>query len=39
VQSENIMLGQICPLGTGCFDLILNEAALQDAFEVQVSVS
>lgn len=34
--SENIMLGQLCPVGTGCFDLILNENALQDAFEVQV---
>lgn len=34
--SENIMLGQMCPLGTGCFDLLLNETALQDAFDVQV---
>lgn len=34
--SENIMLGQMCPLGTGAFDLVLNEEALQDAFEVQV---
>ena len=34
--SENIMLGQMCPLGTGSFDLLLNEDALQDAFEVQV---
>ncbi|KAF5837019.1 DNA-dependent RNA polymerase II largest subunit [Dunaliella salina] len=34
--SENIMLGQMCPLGTGSFDLLLNEAALQDAFEVQL---
>lgn len=34
--SENIMLGQMCPLGTGSFDLLLNEQALQDAFEVQV---
>jgi hypothetical protein len=30
------MLGQMCPLGTGSFDLLLNEQALQDAFEVQV---
>ncbi len=30
------MLGQMCPLGTGSFDLLLNEVALQDAFEVQV---
>ena len=34
--SENIMLGQLCPLGTGCFDLLLNEEALADAFDVQV---
>jgi len=34
--SENIILGQMCPLGTGAFDLVLNETALQDAFEVQV---
>ncbi|KAL6754081.1 hypothetical protein V8C86DRAFT_2713077 [Haematococcus lacustris] len=32
--SENILLGQMCPLGTGCFDLVLNEALLQDAFDV-----
>ena len=35
--SENIMLGQLCPLGTGCFDLLLNEEALQDAFDMQAS--
>jgi hypothetical protein len=35
--SENIMLGQICPLGTGCFDLLLNEQLLQEAFDVAVS--
>lgn len=37
--SENIMLGQMCPLGTGSFDLLLNEEALQDAFDVQVGAS
>jgi DNA-directed RNA polymerase II subunit RPB1 len=37
--SENIMLGQICPLGTGCFDLLLNEQLLQEAFDVAVSLS
>jgi hypothetical protein len=26
--SENIMLGQLCPLGTGAFDLLLNEEGL-----------
>ena len=29
--SENVMLGQLCPLGTGTFDLVLNEAMLKDA--------
>ena len=33
--SENIMLGNLAPAGTGCFDLFLNEAMLQDAHEVQ----
>lgn len=31
--SENIMLGQLCPLGTGAFDLLLNEEDLRDAME------
>lgn len=34
--SENIMLGQMCPVGTGCFDLLLNMVALQDTFEAEV---
>jgi DNA-directed RNA polymerase II subunit RPB1 len=29
--TENIMLGQLAPLGTGCFDLLLNEDMLKDA--------
>ena len=29
--SENIMLGQLCPLGTGAFDLLLNEDDLAEA--------
>ena len=29
--SENIMLGQLGPLGTGSFDLLLNEEMLEDA--------
>lgn len=32
--SENIILGQLCPLGTGSFDLMLDEAKLADAIEV-----
>jgi len=32
--AENIMLGQLAPLGTGCFDLFLNEKLLQNAIEV-----
>jgi len=32
--SENILLGQLPPLGTGCFDLILNEEKLKDAIEM-----
>lgn len=31
--SENIILGQLCPLGTGCFDLLLNEDQLQSAID------
>ena len=33
--SENIMLGQLCPLGTGCFDLMLNEELLMEAMEAE----
>jgi DNA-directed RNA polymerase II subunit RPB1 len=32
--SENIMLGQLCPLGTGAFDLLLNEAELAAAVDL-----
>jgi DNA-directed RNA polymerase II subunit RPB1 len=32
--SENILLGQLPPLGTGCFDLFLNESKLKDAIEL-----
>ena len=34
--SENIILGQLVPLGTGSFDLMLDEAKLADAIEVLV---
>ena len=32
--SENIMLGQLVPMGTGSFDLMLDDTKLQDAIEV-----
>ncbi|KAF8072459.1 NRPB1 [Scenedesmus sp. PABB004] len=32
--SENIMLGQLCPLGTGAFDLLLNEDELAHATDL-----
>ena len=32
--SQNIMLGQLAPLGTGAFGLMLDEAKLADAIEV-----
>lgn len=32
--SENIILGQLVPMGTGCFDLMLDDTKLQDAIEV-----
>ncbi len=28
------MMGQLCPLGTGAFDLLLDEEALEAAYEV-----
>lgn len=36
--SENIMLGQLCPLGTGHFDLVLDEDKLADAFDVAMGM-
>jgi len=32
--SENILLGQLAPLGTGCFELFLNEKMLSNAVEM-----
>ena len=32
--SENIILGQLVPMGTGSFDLMLDDNKLQDAIEV-----
>lgn len=34
--SDNIMLGQLAPLGTGAFDLLLDEGALADAIDVSL---
>ncbi|KAG2453789.1 hypothetical protein HYH02_001998 [Chlamydomonas schloesseri] len=34
--SDNIMMGNMCPLGTGSFDLLLDESALESAFDVQI---
>ena len=33
--SENIIMGQLCPLGTACFDLLLDEEKLKFAIEVR----
>lgn len=33
--TENILLGQLAPMGTGEFDLFLNEEMLKDAHEIQ----
>jgi DNA-directed RNA polymerase II subunit RPB1 len=35
--SDNIMLGQMCPLGTGHFDLLLDESRLQEVIPVDMS--
>ena len=32
--TENIMTGQLCPLGTGCFDIVLDLPALKNAKDV-----
>ncbi|KAF6257604.1 hypothetical protein COO60DRAFT_1622218 [Scenedesmus sp. NREL 46B-D3] len=37
--SENIMLGQLCPLGTGAFDLLLNEDELAAANDLLVDAA
>ena len=33
--SENIIMGQLAPLGTGAFGLLLDETKLEDAIEVR----
>jgi hypothetical protein len=33
--SENIIMGQLCPLGTACFDLMLDVDMLKFAIEVR----
>jgi DNA-directed RNA polymerase II subunit RPB1 len=37
--SENIMLGQFCPLGTGEFGLHLNEEMLKEAVDLDLGVA
>ena len=37
--SENIILGQLVPMGTGSFDLMLDDTKLQDAIEVLQSLA
>ena len=37
--SENIMLGQLAPIGTGAFSLLLDDEKLEDAIEVQLGAS
>lgn len=37
--SDNIMLGQLCPLGTGSFTLLLDEKRLADAVDVAAGFS
>ena len=34
--SENIMLGQLCPVGTGAFSLLLDEKKLADAHDLDL---
>jgi hypothetical protein len=34
--SDNIMLGQLAPVGTGAFDLLLDDVALNDAIDVSL---
>ena len=34
--SDNIMLGQLAPVGTGAFDLLLDDKALMDAIDVSL---
>jgi hypothetical protein len=33
--TENILLGQLAPMGTGEFDLLLDEERLKEAYEIQ----
>lgn len=37
--SENIMLGQLAPIGTGSFQLLLDDERLEDAIEVQLGAA
>ena len=35
--SENIIMGQLAPMGTGAFDVLLDGSMLEDACEVEVA--
>ena len=35
--SENIIMGQLAPMGTGAFDVLLDNSMLEDACEVEVA--
>ena len=37
--SENIIMGQVAPIGTGAFSLLLDDEKLEDAIEVQLGAS
>ena len=37
--SENIIMGQLCPLGTACFDLMLDMDLLEFAIETPTTRS
>ncbi|PSC72236.1 DNA-directed RNA polymerase II subunit 1 [Micractinium conductrix] len=36
--SENILMGQMCPVGTGAFSLLMDEEKLQDAIELDYAL-
>ncbi|KAL4452229.1 hypothetical protein ABPG75_007891 [Micractinium tetrahymenae] len=36
--SENILMGQLCPVGTGAFSLLIDEDKLQDAIELDYAL-
>lgn len=36
--SENIMLGQLAKMGTGCFDLLLDAEKCKQAMEIPTNI-